>query len=1592
MTRVLAQKAVSSVVPPKTADLAARHASNEDFEEEADRAAERAMALPPTRADEDAGREGRPRATVPRGDMSGIPKSVTRTLAEPGNPLEPGLRRDMERRFGHDFSKVRVHAGAAAADSALEVNAQAYTAGHHIVFGAGKFAPTQHDGRRLIAHELAHAIQQSPRGTNASARVLQRKPRADGAQNESAGDPAAGAANAETAVPAPAIVDLPAAVPDAPLPAKTTPAVSTVRDSPTRAPPPKPAIPASPDARAPRPRVNRPRPPQVPDEGVNAEREPTADTTPPDNSPMPPLRTLLSDRGVTTTASASSADKSSRTHAVNLSGFLATLALGAREARQAIEANSRMSLSHVDSSARRSSRQLADQTTAADDGVRRLANHRRTELDKTTLAHETEIRRTEKDQKDSAKTYTDNMKTALTDGFAGYREGLRLAFDDWVKALANLNDEQAQALDNVTTYNAKMAMRMAEVYDTEFIKSYREQSEERKEVQRNAVSNLAYSYQDAIRKGQLEFDPELEKACTQAKPELEKSRDQALVEFDKALPVVLTGIDAQYSAAIEDISLKAGEWRAKLAYAAVNMHARVNSLEAAALERNAALRVKIDGDIESGRSSASRDFSRAAALALRPIAGTLEEAVGLLTSGNEPIDEDAAGQFVDEVVDFSIDAAEATDAVFSAARDASAAKLASAVPFARRGFTAARQGFEASLHSEGVEDELALIAFSDEVEKDLKASVTALDATYKAGVKETEDHLSGMLDDTYAKLNGSLGPTVDKIKQAVTNVLFEENKSRVELWGKMVNAARQAAWRYDHPYLKHVVDTVEVAAGFIAALAIAVAIIVGLPLLLGAELAAAIFTALALVGAFFIGYFGAQRYYERRQDHQSVLSSVFGALADVTGVTDAYHAFTDPSMSPFDRGMAWGGFWLNLFGAAEAAPRFLRAIKVRLPKVFTNPFKGSMLPKALPGESILPALTEKPPPIPEARKIGFELPNTQLPEGEFPQAPAAPKPGRIGFELPHEQVPAAEAPATSGAPAPGTTPSTPKEPIGFKKPGEKLPAQTTPETPAVSRPVKGFQPLEKLAPTEPVPEAPAVSRPVKGFQPPEKLAPTEPVPETPAVSRPVKGFRPPEEPHVQISAPSGAQQPVPAVHPPEPGGVISQMPPARELPNSPRPAGSAQPPTSRPTSAIGTSTPETTMAAGGQAPSAGSPTKGSVVSTVDADLPAPPRAEPALSLEAEGRLADERSVQAAHERRLADEDRVKELQKSVEELDAMNKELGRKRERDYIHDEHEKAREELGKAVSDLRKSRRAEAEAEAAERLNLKRRKDVDPAAAQHDPVLKDQAEKELVRRRTRVEENNKQIRANDADLADAQAKVAEREQEFEKTRPGNWWTKSGRALKAERDLARESLESANRHLESVKNRTAAFEAANETHYQRMQDLDRQLHPEKYPELTGDKGDFAEGENHRVRDKEGYAFRGSSKDPQRVGAKSKPQGLDGVYEKVNPEAGGAKHIVDEVKYDTSRLREGQETAQWVDDRLDTAVGPTHAIKTRAEVMSTGSGSGTRSLGRSGIRNYGSGGHRIRKVPAARYSAIRTISRRPHSRALPVVAVSGVRR
>lgn len=152
-----------SIRPRPRAEIQAKlivNAPGDIYEQEADRIANQVIAAPAN-----IGLSCRPPhiqrfSGQPTERAAIAPASVDSVLASPGRPLEPTFRQEMEGRFGHDFSRVRVHSDAAAVQSAREANAYAYTVGRDIVFGSGQFSPETHGGRRLIAHELAHVVQQ----------------------------------------------------------------------------------------------------------------------------------------------------------------------------------------------------------------------------------------------------------------------------------------------------------------------------------------------------------------------------------------------------------------------------------------------------------------------------------------------------------------------------------------------------------------------------------------------------------------------------------------------------------------------------------------------------------------------------------------------------------------------------------------------------------------------------------------------------------------------------------------------------------------------------------------------------------------------------------------------------------------------------------------------------------------------------------------------------------------------------------------------------------------------------------------------------------------------------------------------------------------------------------------------------------------------------------------------------------------------------------------------------------------------------------------------------------------------------------------
>jgi hypothetical protein len=141
------------ICPAKIQTKLAINRPGDQYEQEADRIAEQITDM------------SEPKVFLQTSDSdisqsSAVPPIVYEVLSSLGQPLEAGTRTFMESRFGHDFSNVRVHTDSKAAESTESVNALAYTAGKDIVFGKKQYAPKTDNGKRMLAHELTHVIQQ----------------------------------------------------------------------------------------------------------------------------------------------------------------------------------------------------------------------------------------------------------------------------------------------------------------------------------------------------------------------------------------------------------------------------------------------------------------------------------------------------------------------------------------------------------------------------------------------------------------------------------------------------------------------------------------------------------------------------------------------------------------------------------------------------------------------------------------------------------------------------------------------------------------------------------------------------------------------------------------------------------------------------------------------------------------------------------------------------------------------------------------------------------------------------------------------------------------------------------------------------------------------------------------------------------------------------------------------------------------------------------------------------------------------------------------------------------------------------------------
>jgi hypothetical protein len=151
----------------KHANLSVSH-PHDASEIEADQMADKVMRMKtPEPADVSSTKNSVQRKESGGDSISGAPPLVRDVInSSGGRSLDDGTRSFMESRFNYDFSRVKIHDNAPAAKSAGSINALAYTLGNNIVFNSGQYNPNSDSGKRLLAHELTHVVQQNSGAPN----------------------------------------------------------------------------------------------------------------------------------------------------------------------------------------------------------------------------------------------------------------------------------------------------------------------------------------------------------------------------------------------------------------------------------------------------------------------------------------------------------------------------------------------------------------------------------------------------------------------------------------------------------------------------------------------------------------------------------------------------------------------------------------------------------------------------------------------------------------------------------------------------------------------------------------------------------------------------------------------------------------------------------------------------------------------------------------------------------------------------------------------------------------------------------------------------------------------------------------------------------------------------------------------------------------------------------------------------------------------------------------------------------------------------------------------------------------------------------
>jgi hypothetical protein len=617
----------------------------------------------------------------------------------------------------------------------------------------------------------------------------------------------------------------------------------------------------------------------------------------------------------------------------------------------------------------------------------------------------------------------------------------------------------------------------------------------------DAASGVAIAVGEEIRAKRTEALAELEAGCVGLVDGVDQARRDSLTGLMDGLPGLEAQVRSGFADARTELQTQRDAAHGALAEAAAGLLAELDAAERAAVARaEAALPPQIR-QLHAAIHAARQGLAGAEEAARRGLTQREGEAEAILSEAEEP-EADSAAAFTTEAVAMLAGMAEDAATEIAALPEAAGGAMDGLRRSGAAGLDQMARAAVAQAGARAAGIATQLDVFVARVDGVLAGTPTRLEASLRQGRDDVRDQLRPGATALRTQLNEMLDPAAREVEARVTEALGHNAIALGQMRGRMQQAANDAAWDFDHPYLATARDIGMVIAGVIVGILLVIAVVVAVIvackaaifLLVAAGVSAAVAEVIVIVAAIAVaGYFAYQAYAEHRAAGQGGWEAAGNAALDMIGVNQMRAAFA-PNLTPFERGLSFGQ------GAATFVTTFIpfaRAARARIPARFAGRVPALRVPRPLRVARVAVARSPVGRPVVRAwnnpARLG-EAANAALPA---PIRSALGVPARGVNIVGEGAIGAARSAWRSLMPrrpgiepaAPGTPPPTPEPPAPppAAPPVAEAPRLPTPEAPRPAAPVA--EAPRPAAPRPATPEAPARASPE---------APTRATPETPA--------------------------------------------------------------------------------------------------------------------------------------------------------------------------------------------------------------------------------------------------------------------------------------------------------------------------------------------------------------------------------------------------------------------------------------------------------------------------------------------------------------